>query len=403
MAKNVTEKNGSNEAAGEQKVITKYDRKVQKKKEEALKARKRKKITIFASIALAVVIIAGAVTAVWVTYDRVHHEYIAVNNESVSEIEFDFYYALTKQGILNQSLYGSMSYLQYFQSYMGYDAGKSDKSQEYTASKGHTWYDYFANVTVSTIKEYKALLHLADENNFNYADGDADYKTFTEDIASSADEEGMTVKEYYKEVFGSHASESSLKKYIYDYLKATAYQEQLRTELAATDDEIKAYYDENRDNFDTVDYRVLEVTARTEGDEASMAEAKGRAEEMLSKVTDEESFVALCPDYATDEEAEKYNEEGASLQSLISKSSLDSGLAEWLFDANRSRGDKTVIENQDDSVYYVLYFLNRDYNTDNDENIAAIVLSNKYSEKMTPYVDEMPVKNVRNRIKMLEN
>lgn len=401
MAKNVTEKNGSHEA-GEKKVVTKYDRKVQKKKEEALKAQKRKKITIFTAAALAVVIIAGAVTAVWFTYDRVHHEYITVDNDSVSEIEFDFYYALTKQGILNQSLYGSMTYAQYFQSYMGYDTGKSDKSQEYTGSEGNTWYDYFANVTVSTIKEYKALLNLAAESSFNYTDADADYKTFTDDIAAAAEEEGMTVKEYYKEAFGGHASESGLKEYIYEYLKATAYQEQLRTELAATDDEIKAYYDENKDDFDTVDYRVLEVTARTEGDEESMAEAKGRAEEMLSRVTDEDSFVALCPDYATDEEAEKYNEEGESLQTLISKSSLDSQLAEWLFDAERTSGDKTVIENQDDSAYYVLYFLNRAYNSDNDENIAAIVLSNKYSEKMTPYVNEMAVGNIKNRIKMLE-
>lgn len=402
MAKKDTNKAGTS-MNGEEKIVTKYDRKVQKRQEEALKAKRHKKIFAIAAVVVLIAALTGAVVGGWVTYNRVYHEFIAVDEDPVSEIEFDFYYSLTKQSILSQQLSETMTYAQYLQSYMGYDAGKADKAQQYAASAGNTWYDYFANATVSSIKEYKALAKAADEKGFQYEDGDEDYRKFTEDFAAAAGDADKTVKKYYKEVFGRHASEKNLKTYIYEYLKAVAYQEELRTELAATEDEIKSYYEEHKDDYDTVDYRILEITAREEGDEASMAEAKSRADEMLSRVTDEDSFVALCPDYATDEQAEEYDEEGASLQTLVAKSSLNSLQADWLFDSGRTAGDTTVLEDTDNSVYYVLYFINRSYNSDHDETIGSILLSNKYSEMLTPYTEAMAVKNTRNRIKMLEN
>ena len=53
-----------------------------------------------------------------------------------------------------------MTYGDYYTSYMGYKTSQSDKSQEY--STDYTWYDFFANSAVSTIKETKALLKDAD-------------------------------------------------------------------------------------------------------------------------------------------------------------------------------------------------------------------------------------------------
>ena len=79
-----------------------------------------------------------------------------------------------------------MTYGDYYSSYMGYKTSQSDKSQEY--STDYTWYDFFANTAVSTIKETKALLEDADANGFTYDNADADYDEFIGKIKDAANE-----------------------------------------------------------------------------------------------------------------------------------------------------------------------------------------------------------------------
>ena len=86
-------------------------------------------------------------------------EKVVTNNEPVSEIEFNLYYSMAKTNVLNS--YGS--YLSYL---YGYDSSKNDKLQNY--SDEQTWYDYFASMTVESIKSAKALLKIADEKNYEY-------------------------------------------------------------------------------------------------------------------------------------------------------------------------------------------------------------------------------------------
>ena len=60
-----------------------------------------------------------------------------------------------------------------------------------------------------------------------------------------------------------------------------------------------------------------------------------------------------------------------------------------------------MIEDTDNSQYTVLYFVKRSYDSANDETIGYQLLSQKYSDLITGYTDNMTVENVRNRIKML--
>lgn len=398
----MSKKTQSADNAQETKVVTKYDRKVQKRKEQELREKRNHKIAVFTTVAVVAALIVCIVLGSISNYNKIHKKYIAVDNEAVSQIEFDFYYALAKADMLSTSFYGNMTYGDYFTSYMGYDTGKADSKQVYGSSdSGNTWYDYFANTTVTKIKEYKALIKAADAAGFTYDSEEEDYNTFTADISTQAEANGMTVKEYYKETFGGHATEKGLKETIKTYLKAAAYQEQLETQFAATDEEIKTYYNENKDDYDTVDYRSFIIAAETSGDTASMEAAKKKAEEMKAMVTDEASFAALCVQYATDDEKEKYADESYSLNTSIGKSSLSTDIAGWLFGEGRAAGETTVIEDTDNSQYTVLYFVKRSYDSANDETIGYQLLSQKYSDLITGYTDNMTVENVRNRIKML--
>ena len=385
-------------AQTQEKVLTKYDKKVQRRKEEEKKEKKNKKIAKIIGCAVAVCAVIGIGAAVWNNYNKVHTEYISVGDEKISQIDFDFYYAMSKQDMLNQTLYGAMTYQSYFESYMGYDSSVSDKKQKYTQSD-NTWYDYFANATVDTIKEYKALNQAADEKNFTY-DADAAYQEFTDQVAKSAEEAGQKVSAYYKEQYGSHATEANLKNSIHTYLRAQAYKEQLDTELNVTADEISEYYKEHKDSYDTVDYRVFEIASENGNDEKAMAAAKEKADKMAGSVTDESTFIALCKENATTDQKDTYNEDAASLKTKVAKSSVEQPLADWMFDESRTAGNVTVVEDTENSKYYVAYFVQRSYDNSNDETIAQIVESNKYNELIEGYTSSMKVKNKNNRIKM---
>lgn len=402
MGKTINRRKGNEISVEEQKIVTKYDRKMQKRKEEAIKAAKQKKITLGVLIAVAVCAVVGCIIWAVGSYNTIHKEYIKVNDESVSGIEFDFYYGVSKNENLSQTLYGTMTYGDYFTSYLGYDSAKSDKSQAYSSSTEYTWYDYFANSAVNTIKEYRSLLLDAEKNGFVYEDFDTDYEKLQSDLKTSADEAGVSLNEYYKTFFGKNATQKSVKPYIEEYLKATAYEKQLRTELAASDDEIKAYYEENKDTYDQVTYRQFVIAAETKGDEAAMSAAKEKAEAMMAAVTDESTFAEQCRLYATEDEKDKYASDDGSLLSDTYKSSVDSVAADWVFDSARAGGDVTVIEDADNSKYYVLYYVSRKYDESNDEKIADTLLNQNYSELISGYTETMKVDNIKNRIKMLK-
>ncbi len=383
------------------KVVTKYDRKMEKRRTEAKREARNKIIAKISTIVILAALAVTLVTTLVINLDRIYREYIKVDGESVNQVEFDFYYSLTKGNILNQQIAGDMTYLNYFESYLGYDSGKSDKKQQYDEDKGYTWYDYFANATVSTMKEYNALLNLAEEKQFDYTDADADYDEFMKNVNEAAEKAEVSLSKYYKDTFGAYATKTSVDKYVREYLKASAYQEKLYDEKKPNDDEIKAYYEEHKDDYDMVDYRSVYIKAETQNDEAALADAKTRATEFAASVVSEETFVDNCVDYVAKDDVETYSEDKGSLVSDKYKSSLSTEESDWLFSADRKKGDVTVIEQKSNSRYEVIYFISRDYDMDNNEVIRSTIYSERYNELMKTYIEAVKIENKNNRIKML--
>lgn len=258
-------KQESNDNTG--KVVTKYDKKVAKRKEEERKAKRNKFIAKIVALCLVAIIVISGVAAFSLRYYRIHTQFIKVNNENVSEIEFDFYYGMTKSTLFNTTLYSDMTYLDYYENYLGYSSSKKDKAQTY--SDDYTWYDYFASQTVDTIKEYKALLQLASEAGYEYTTADDDYNEFVENITSTAESNSMSVKEYVKSLYGDNASLSNIKSYILEVLEAQSYLEQLQEELAATDEEVAAYIAENYSSDSTESTDSTDSTESTESTDST--------------------------------------------------------------------------------------------------------------------------------------
>ena len=98
-----------------------------------------------------------------------------------------------------------------YYSYMGYSSSQNDKSQT-NSQTGKTWYEYFADNALTTIKEYKALIKDADAGGYEYTTGDDDYADFTQQISDAASDAGKSIKDYYKQSLGQYATESNVKK-----------------------------------------------------------------------------------------------------------------------------------------------------------------------------------------------
>ena len=373
-----------------EKIITKYDKKVQKRREEEAKAVRTKKIASISAIIVLVAILAGSSIGLWMNYESIHGEYIVVGEESVNKIEYDYYYHTSLNNFVSQY----SSYLSYF----GLDTSKDLSQQSYSDTL--TWDDYFAKQAVESMKQSKALVADAKSQSFEY-DVTEDYNTQISDISDSAASNSLSVKAYYKQLFGNNATEKELKPIIEEYLMAAAYYEKLSTDLAATESEITATYNESKQTYDYFDYRVFKIAADTAGDATSLSIAKEKADTMLENVSNETTFASQCLVYAKDADKATYEEDTASLKSKTRLSSVDTAIKEWLSDDSRVVGDKTVIEDTSNSTYYVVYFVNRYFDDSIDDEIGQTVLNNKLDSYLTELTDGITITDSKNHLKYL--
>lgn len=425
----MSEKNNkSNSPAGNtkpEKKMTKYDLKMQRRQEEERKAKKEKTIIKTGCILAVVICVCIAAWKFYDNYQEKHGPYITVGSHEIQKAEFDYYYYSSLNSFA--STYGS--YLSYF----GLDTSKPLDQQQYSDTM--TWDDYFQQQAVNQLKNVYALTDEANEKGFEY-DASSDYDDMVTSIQSYAQQQGVSADEYCKSVFGSDATLEGIKPYVEMSGLASAYYNDIEDNIEVTDDEINTYYDENKDNYDSVDYRVCKIEAdmpeeeteaeteaqtetaaestsettaesasetavtesqtetmsaeeseaaakaEEEAKAAAMAEAKAKADEMLSKIKDEASFEKVYDKYASDTTVD-------SLNTDKKKSSISpTDVANWLFDADRQAGDTTVIEDTANNAYYVVYFKDRYLDHTKTVDVRQILISADTSSSDAAETDE---------------
>ena len=93
--------NNKNVTGQSEKVVTKYDLKKQKRLEAQRREKRERKIAIVSTIIILAAIIITSVTVAVNNYIRVNKKYVVIDNEPVSEIEFNLYYSMAKSNVLN--------------------------------------------------------------------------------------------------------------------------------------------------------------------------------------------------------------------------------------------------------------------------------------------------------------
>ena len=376
MSKN--EKVTENKEQTEQKVMTNYDRKVQKRKEQKEKEKKEERISTAVGIVFLVALVCLVASFPIRTYLATHETYVVVNGEAVNKVEFDYQYNLTKNNYITQ--YGS--YLTYF----GLDTSKDLSTQMYSDTL--SWQDYFEQMAVENLKQSKAMKAAADAEGFTYDTTD-EYNTFKETIKTSAASAGISEKEYVRSIYGSYATMTRIEQYVKNDMVMNAYYEKLQEDNAPSDDEIQSYYDENKASYDSVDYRLTTIEAElpTEPteladpvDETTATDGTNTTDETASGSTDTayqpsdaEIAKAMEDAKALADDAEKTVASAGDVHENEKKSSVNYLISDWLFDDARKAGDTTVITNDNSHCYYVVAFEQRYLDETLSANVRVII------------------------------
>ncbi len=349
-----------------EKMVTKYDLKMQRRKEEKEKELRDKRAGIVGGILLVAVlacIVASFPIRTWLT---VNGTYIKVGGENISRVEFDYNYNITANDYISRNYY-----LLY---YMGMDLSGDLSKQMYSDTL--TWQDYFEQCTVENIAQSKGLAQEAQKAGFVY-DTAADYQEYIEAVKKNASDAGISTKEYLQRMYGVYATESRIKSFVEESLFTAAYVNEIAEQKAPTGEEIQAYYEENKDAYDSVDYYYLKVDAelptepteladpvepKTEGENGSNGTENGSDEEEPYQPSEAEIEAAMKLAKTEADQSESKIAATGELMTNVKRASSSLSIASvrsWLFEEGRKPKDTTVIEDTVNHCYYVLGFENR--------------------------------------------
>ncbi len=332
-----------------------------------------KKIAIGVIAVLAVVLVAWLISFLGIPQrlDTV----MTVGTQKVSAAEYTYYYRQLYLSTYQQSYYIQQQY----GFNLGFDYTKSPEDQEYTGSDMEakddgskpTWADYFRKTTEDNITQIKTLCAQAESLGISLDEDDlkeidSNIEELRTNVANNDDGKGVSLNVYFRNNYGSGVNEKFFREMAEQEALAKKVSEAKQDEFssALTDDEINSYYNEHKDDYDVVNIAVFPIAINADAKTPVTADdAKAKAEEMLAKVKDNDSFVKYAQEYATEDEKEKYAEASATVFNALSQENLTSTSSEevtkWAFSTDRKDGDKTVITT--DTAAYVVLLTNARY------------------------------------------
>lgn len=303
-------------------------------------------------------------------------------DEKINVAEYNYYYMTLYNQIANYTQQIDSYYGAGYGSYVtGFDMTVDPAEQEYKgddAPEGvETWSDYFRlmapeKAVIQRELYAEAMSEEAKAAGFEISEEKQEEfdKTVDEAInqfTTNAEKEDFSLDNYISRACGEGLTEKSYREIynrdlVVDYY-LTWYQENLADTTTA--DDVKAYYNEHKADFDMVDARIFEISYAEPDKDAdkkdptyTKAQAKARAEEFQSKITDSTSFYTLAKEYALPSQKDTFSKDSATLASKVTKTTIQTeAVAKWLFDDARKVGDSTVINDAELEAYYVVYLV----------------------------------------------
>lgn len=346
----MSKKETQNTEQKQEKMITSYDRKMQRREEQKKKEQREKRIMTAVGIVIVAALVCLIASFPIRTLMATRGTFIKVGGENVTRVEFDYAYNIARNNYLAQ--YGT------YMSYFGLDLSGDLSTQMY--SETLTWQDYFEQLAVENLISNKALKDQVEAAGFTY-DTTEEYADFEESVENAASEAGLTTRDYVRQLYGSYATLSRISDFVKEAMVINQYYEQVAEERAPSEEEIQSYYEENTDSYDSVDYRIVTIEAQlpTETDAAQESTADETGTEEEYEPSEAEIAAAMEEAQALAQEAQETVAQDGELQENVQRASANSLIRDWLFDASREAGDTTIIEDADNNRYFVLAFEER--------------------------------------------
>lgn len=345
-----------------EKIVTSYDRKMQRRKEEKEKALRDKRIARATGIVFLVALVCIAASFPIRTWMSLNSTYVEINGEKITRVEYDYNYSMVSSNFISQ----------YYTTYLYFGVDLTGDLSKMMYSETLTWKDYFDEMTVQSIAQNKAMLKEAKAEGFVYDTAD-DFSEYKEVLKAAAAGANVSQKDYIRQMYGPYATESRIKPYLEESMYLTAYgDEVLEERFTPSQEEIEKYYEENRAGYDAVDYYVAKADAQLPTEPTELADPPEDAEEeggedAAEGGTEDEPYQPSEAEIAAAMEEAKEEAE-AALEKLAAEGDLNTNmkktavtyiLQSWLFDDARKPGDTTVIEDSTNHRYYAVEFKDR--------------------------------------------
>ena len=356
---------------------------------EAQKKEKRNSIIITVCVILAAALIIGLTV-----FNRLTDTGYFLRSETAVESE-----NFEVDGAMMTYFFHSnyQSYASYA-SYLGIDTSVSLKAQACSldSSGSSTWFDYFASLSQSYVNELLALCEAAKANGVSLDDADkAAVDASIANLTAMAEAYGYSINQYLITAFGAAINADDVKNCLELTALASKYSTQFMAGLSYSDEQLDAYYDANKANFEGVDLIAITIPASTyqetdaDGNPVGnatgfSAAAEAKANEMAAAGSADE-FNAAIRNFLVNDRGNAEEEVDAMVEQCysahVTASQLGTDVAEWAFSA--SVGDTYVSGGSGASQYTVYYLAQKAYRDDTPgRNIRHILFTN------TSYADD---------------
>lgn len=374
-SKNKKEAKGTGEKR--EKVVTKYDLKVQRRERQKAADARNKKIGTTVGILIVAALIVLVASFPIRSYLTVNGTYVTIGGEKVTKVEFDYNYNIAKNNYVVQN--------SYWLSYLGLNLSGDLSMQMY--SEDLSWKDFFEEMAVNAIIQNKALAREAAAAGFAH-DTAEEYNEYLESMKKYAADQGVTLKAYIQEMFGPYATEDRVRPYIEQAMYANAYYTDTVEKMVPSQEEIQNYYSEHTNDYDSVDYRVKVVNATLPTEPTDLAdpvqtEAPADGSGLDQTGTDgaegtyepSEAEIAAAMEEAKAEAEKVQRTIRTEGEQVVGASRTDANVLvrEWLFDTERKPGDTVILEDAAAHRYYVLAFEKRYLDDVRTANLRVIM------------------------------
>ncbi len=329
------------------------------------------KITLIVVAVLCVVMLVYTAADALGIVDR-HTTAMTVGDDTITVAELKQYYSSVRSSVLND--YGSILTM------YGYDPTSSSfELQTCLFDSSKTWRDYFTTYAENIAQEVSLLYQEAVKNGYVMSDEDqSTLDAYMQSLEEAAEEYGVSTSKYCKLLYGTGTKVSDVESYYSKRVYSAGYYNTVLEGFGIGDAEVQAYYQENADDYDEMNYYLYSVAYDSYTyDEDSTEEGAPTSENEAAQMTEEakeaaraqaEALMAQMSGTGADFDsvcaAEDEDFTTGKTQTVVSSLDADSEIGAWLLDDSRTAGDLTVVEDENSSAMCVLLYEGREENDD---------------------------------------